>query len=228
MSGAFKSISKVFSPIASLLGMGPKKPKLDPSSTQSSGLKAYDPSKNPAATPLERNPNIVGGPGAEAMLKQWDAAKAALEKLGKKPPRGAKNDNFYEVNRWEKKAKPIQAQIDSYESQLLNNLWTAPPQAPTPAPAPVANPPAAAAPKPATVAPKPATPAPAAAPRPAPVPVAAETPAAAAATSIVGTASAGTLGTNISSGGGGRRGRRGRVASLLGTIGGGDSERFGG
>lgn len=227
MSGAFKSVAKVFSPIASLLGMGPKKPKLDPSSTQSSGLKAYDPSKNPAATPLERNPNIVGGPGAEAMLKQWDAAKAALEALGKKPPRGAKGDNFYEVNRWEKKAKPIQAQIDSYEASLLNNLWTAPPQAPTPAPAPVANPPAA-TPAPATIAPKPATPAPAAAPRPAPVPVAAETPAAAAATSIVGTASAGTLGTNISSGGGGRRGRRGRVASLLGTIGGGDSERFGG
>ena len=84
---------------------------------------------------------------------------------------------------------------------------------PTPTPAPVATPGPATSPAPRPVAP--------------PVPVAAETPAAAAATSIVGTASAGTLGINTSSGGG-RRGRRGRVASLLGTIGGGDTERFGG
>ena len=175
MSGAIKSVAKVFSPIASLFGSGPKKPKLNPASTQSSGLKAYDPTKNPAATPLARNPGIVGGPGAEAMLKQWDAANAALAKL----PASARN-YLPKQNNWDqhKKFKDLTAQRNALESKLLGNLWLAPP-APAPAPAPAAAPKPAAqapapvaplgtlgtnAPKPAAAAPKPAAPAVAAPP----------------------------------------------------------------
>ena len=192
MSGAIKSVAKVFSPIASLFGAGPKKPKLNPASTQSSGLKAYDPTKNPAATPLARNPGIVGGPGAEEMLKQWDVASAKLAKLEKEKNRGGKPIDRPGNNPvWMKRQyNPAKALVQSLETKLLSNLWLAPP--PTPAPAPAAAPkPAAQAPAPApaplgtlgTNAPKPAAqaPAPAAAPAVAAPPAVPQSPAAPAA-----------------------------------------------
>lgn len=201
--------------------------------------------------PLKRNPAILGGPGAEAMLSQWDAANKELARAQAMPRGSGKNDPFIAKRRG-KAVKAATDRVMGLETQLYKNLWLAPPGY-TPAPAAPAAPAPAAAPRPAQTpaptpapapVPKPATtpkptpaPAPAPAPKPTPAPAPAPKPTPAPAPGYTGpTRMIGTIGTlgsrpqggTMAPGGkGGGKKRRGRMDTLLTGLG-GATEQFGG
>lgn len=209
MGGIFKSVGKAF---GSILGIGGKPSAAAPTQQK---LEVYDPTKNPDATPLKRNPNIVGAAGVEDKLAQWDAllkqynsvTHASVVRSGYNADKGTQSVQS-EVGR---RKNVLAKQIISLEQDILGNIWQAPPQsvtAPTQTPTQVPG----------------SNPAQAQTSNPAPN----EAPVSALLENIIGTQLTGTLGTNTSAktaGGGGPRGRRGRATTILGS--GDGSETFG-
>jgi hypothetical protein len=201
-----------------LFGGKPKKPNIQ----EPKQFAMYDANKHTAnVKPLDRNPGLLGGPGMEKILSDWDAASKQLEAVNKgRPQRRGKPVDYMQDQQWydKHKVRPVENRVKALEDKMWAGIYQtpagfkAPGTAPAPAPAP------AAAPKPA--------------PAPAPVftpPAPESSPAAAAAGTIVGTQLTGTMGADTAKTGTKRgSGRRGRVKSLLSGLGGSGSETFGG
>ena len=162
-----------------------------------------------AATPLERNPNILGAPGSEALLSRWDSLMAQYKGL-EKPPRG--RDESEARAKYAKTKRGLEKQIVSLETQIMGQIWRAPagtttqPQTTTQTGTPTQT---------------------ATQTQGQPTPTAADAPLSSIAESVVGTQALGTVGAQPARGGGTRRGRRGRISTLLSDSQGGP-ERFGG
>ena len=168
----------------SILGSKPPKGGTSMQINQQAGFSVYDAAKHGAATPLARNPALLGAPGAEGLLSAWDAnVKIYKDAEAMRGGSGREGDQGIRDKR-RKLMKNSQARINELESQLMKSIYKAPPPPPAPAaaapaaPAPVTAPAplptAAPAPAPAPVAAPAPTPAPA--PVPAPTPVAAPAP----------------------------------------------------
>ena len=108
---------------------GGKKPK-QPPPVERPTIQNYNPATNPAnVTPLKRNPNILGGPGAEAALARWDIASKRYDILEtarkKQDARGAKNSD--PISKKEKNEhKALQKELQELESSIMSNIWRAP------------------------------------------------------------------------------------------------------
>jgi len=194
-----------------LFGGKPKKPNIQ----EPKQFAMYDANKHGAdVKPLERNPNLLGGPGIEALLAQWDAESKTYEAANAKLTAAREQGVEHRVvSRLEKPFKGSRDRLVSIENKMWDGIYQAPAGYGAPAPAPAATP-------------KPAAPAPAPVFTP---PAPESSPAAAAAGTIVGTQLTGTMGADTANTGTKRGGgRRGRVKSLLSGLGGSGSETFGG
>lgn len=85
-----------------------------------------------SAQPLARNPNILGAPGAEAKLAQWDSLMAQYKTLtAKGAPQWEKGQSDTRRTEYYKTKRSLENRIVSLESDIIGNIWRAPAQVPT-------------------------------------------------------------------------------------------------